>query len=410
VTGVRARALYLTTPGFEAALVSELGEAAATHEIDRPGVVVVRWADEGDGSDGGDPARAVGRDDRIGADDRSAGAAAADAIRDPVFSRQHLPAALELSAPSVGKLADAIYAAAADAVDRAAAGPASPASALTLHVVLPPGIDPGLGSRAGLLGREVTARFEDRRRRAWRRFVPPEDARLVWSEVDLLIQVLVVERERAWLSLARPRPLPWGGTDLAPWPGGTVVVPDDRHPPSRAYRKLEEAFAWMGRHPGAGELCVDLGASPGGWTYTALKHGARVVAVDRAPLLGAVGRHPAVRMVEGNAFTFSPGETGLGPKGEIRPGRLGRPTLAAPADWLLSDVICEPRRSLGLIERWLGAGWCKHLIVTIKFKGTGGYGILAEVRAALRQAGCPRFRIKHLHHNKNEVTVMASAP
>jgi hypothetical protein len=47
----------------------------------------------------------------------------------------------------------------------------------------------------------------------------------------------------------------------------------------------------------------------------------------------------------------------------------------------------------------------------VKFKGHSGYAaVLDEVRATLRAAGCPRWRIKHLHHNKNEVTVMAVAP
>ena len=48
--------------------------------------------------------------------------------------------------------------------------------------------------------------------------------------------------------------------------------------------------------------------------------------------------------------------------------------------------------------------------MTIKFKGQTGYGMLADVRAALVAARCPQWRIKHLHHNKNEVTVMAVLP
>jgi hypothetical protein len=352
--------------------------------------------------------------------------------RDPVFSRQHLPAAIPLEAPSVARLAEAVYAAAVGALDQALVGaPAGPPPAgartageptageptapedpallrFTLHVVLPPGAEPGLGSRAALLGREIAARFATRRRRAWRRFLPPEQAALQWSRVGLVIQVLVVERERIWLSVTAPRPLPGGGTDLAPWPGGAVWIPENRAPPSRAYRKLEEAFAWMGRAPGPSDLCVDLGAAPGGWTFVALERGARVGAGDRAPLEPPVSRHPRLRMLEGNAFTFE--GTDLDPSlGLDQPVKARRSRAHVRADWLLCDVVCEPHRSLALIERWLTERWCHHLVVTIKFKGSAGYGVLGEVRATLERLGCARRRIKHLQHNKNEVTVMASA-
>lgn len=338
--------------------------------------------------------------------------------RDPVFSRQHLPAAIPLEAPSVARLAEAVYSGAVGALDQAlalatagdpeAAGDSTSPTLLTLHLVLPPGAEPTLGSRAALLGREVAARFATRRRRAWRRFLPPEQAALQWSRVGVVIQILMVERERIWLSVAAPRPLPGGGTDLAPWPGGAVWIPENRAPPSRAYRKLEEAFAWMGRAPGPQDLCVDLGAAPGGWTFVALERGARVVAVDRAPLEPPLSRHPRLRMLEGNAFTFDGTDLDRDPDRD-QPVEVRRSRARVRADWLLCDVVCEPHRSLALIERWLTERWCHHLVVTIKFKGGAGYGMLGEVRATLERLGCSRHRIKHLQHNKNEVTVMASA-
>src|SRR5262249_22824961 len=137
----------------------------------------------------------------------------------------------------------------------------------------------------------------------------------------LLVQLLALARGRLLASAASPRALAHGGVDLAPWPAGAAPVEVDRAPPSRPYQKLEEALAWMGRAPAPGELCVDLGAAPGGWTATALKRGARVVAVDRAPL--EIGPHPDLDTVIGNAFTYEP---------------------PRPADWLLSDVVCEPAR------------------------------------------------------------------
>jgi 23S rRNA (cytidine2498-2'-O)-methyltransferase len=188
------------------------------------------------------------------------------------------------------------------------------------------------------------------------------------------------------VSAALPCPLRRGGFDLAPWPGGDAPVAVDRAPPSRAYQKLEEAFFWMGDEPRPGARCVDLGASPGGWTATLRKRRAQVVAVDRAPLAPPLARDPGVATVIGNAFTFMP---------------------ATPVDWMVSDVVCEPARSLALAERWVASGLCRNLIVTVKFKGQAGYGVLADAAERLTAAGARSVRVKQLAHNKNEVTVFA---
>jgi 23S rRNA C2498 (ribose-2'-O)-methylase RlmM len=69
-------------------------------------------------------------------------------------------------------------------------------------------------------------------------------------------------------------------------------------------------------------------------------------------------------------------------------------------------VICEPARSIGLIGTWLSRGLARNLVVTVKFKGQAGYGVLAELPPMLAEAAPAFARIKQLAHNKNEVTVM----
>jgi 23S rRNA (cytidine2498-2'-O)-methyltransferase len=378
------RRIFLATPGFEAALIAEVPPARAPVALpELPGAVNAAEADDRTASHDGAPdpgepntgegARAAAAPDGHEKDHRAA------PPLDPVFARQQLPRATAIQAPSVARLAEAAYAAVEHAVDQTR-GP------FTLHAFAPTGADPALGSRARLIGDQTLELLRARRRRAARLFRPPAEAAAAFAETSLLVQILLAGRERAFVSAARPRALAAGSWDLAPWPGGLAPVADDRRPPSRAYRKLEEAYLWMGDAPAPGELCVDLGGAPGGWSYTALRRGARVIAVDRAPLAAPVRGHPALTVIEGNAFTYQP------------PG---------PVAWLLSDVICEPARTLALLEQWLARGWCEKLVVTVKFKGSAGYGVLADVRRLLERAGCPRFRIKHLHHNKNEVTVMA---
>jgi 23S rRNA (cytidine2498-2'-O)-methyltransferase len=297
---------------------------------------------------------------------------------DPVFARQALPDATIVDATSVRALAEAAFAATEAAIDRWP-GP------FTLHALAHAEPPPGLGSRAVLIGRELAGLLAERRRRAWRRHRPLDEAAAELDARWLLIQIVALGRDRLVVSAAAPQPLPAGGLDLAPWPGGDAPVEIDRAPPSRAYQKLEEAWAWMGTAPRPGQLCVDLGAAPGGWTATALKRGARVLAVDRAPLEPPVSRHPNVTAVISNAFTYAP---------------------PAPVDWLLCDVVCEPPRSLAICDSWLSRGLCRNLVVTVKFKGRAGYGILGDLPAMFARHHPVFARTKQLAHNKNEVTIL----
>jgi len=350
VSEAAAARLLLATPGFEAALCAELPpEWQAQAAPAWPGLVQAR-----------EPG-------------------AESPPRDPVFARQQLPAAVALGAASVAALAEQAYAAVEAAVD-GAAGP------FTLHAFALTGADPRLHGRAALVGEQTLALLRQRRRRASRGYRAPDQAARAFGALAVVVQVLLLDRERGYASAAPPRPLASGGCQLAAWPGGVAPVAEDRRPPSRAYRKLEEAFCWMNDEPKAGELCVDLGGAPGGWSYTALKRGAKVLAVDRSPLAPELLRAPHLTMIEGNAFTYEP------------PRRV---------DWLLSDVVCEPPRALDLIQRWVGRRACRKLVVTVKFKGREGYGFLDQVRGAMAAAPLAHARIKHLEHNKNEVTVMA---
>jgi 23S rRNA (cytidine2498-2'-O)-methyltransferase len=172
----------------------------------------------------------------------------------------------------------------------------------------------------------------------------------------------------------------------SPFPHGEARFLEDRRaPPSRAYLKLWEALTLLGARPGAGERCLDLGASPGGWTWVAASLGAEVTAVDKAPLAPAVARMAGVRYLQASAFSLAPEDF----------GRL---------DWLLSDVVCYPERLLRLIERWRAAGTVRRFVCTVKLQGETDFHAIAAVKAI------PGSRLLHLHHNKHELTWLHEAP
>jgi 23S rRNA (cytidine2498-2'-O)-methyltransferase len=185
----------------------------------------------------------------------------------------------------------------------------------------------------------------------------------------------------AWTLLAPDRLL-LSPTKTSPFVNGAVQFVEDREgPPSRAYLKLWEALTRAGRWPLPGESCLDLGASPGGWTWALAQLGAQVTAVDKAPLDPAVAALPGVAMRQESAFGLDPRQM---------PG----------FDWLFSDVICYPHRLLALVRRWLEAGRARNICCTIKFQGETDHAAAAEF------AAIPGAMVFHGAHNKHELMVV----
>ena len=189
----------------------------------------------------------------------------------------------------------------------------------------------------------------------------------------------------AWTLLAPDRLLA-SPAKTSPFVNGEVAFVEDREgPPSRAYLKLWEALTRLGRHPAPGERCLDLGASPGGWTWALAKLGARVEAVDKAPLDPRLAAMPGVRIRAESAFALDPARE-------------------PPVDWLFSDVICYPARLLTLVQRWIAAGTARNLVCTVKFQGATDHDAAAAFAAI---EGAVLF---HGAHNKHELTFARLAP
>ena len=185
----------------------------------------------------------------------------------------------------------------------------------------------------------------------------------------------------SWTLLAPDRLL-MAARCSSPFPNGEVAFIEDKTgPPNRAYLKLWEALVRLGHWPRPGERCLDLGASPGGWTWVLAKLGAEVVAIDKAPLDPKVAAMPGVEWRGESAFALEP-------------------TSVGPVDWLFSDIVCYPERLLRLIERWRASGLVKRFVCTIKFQGATDHDSAAAF------AALPNARVIHLHHNKHELTLL----
>ena len=167
-----------------------------------------------------------------------------------------------------------------------------------------------------------------------------------------------------------------------PFPGGKPPLWENKlDPPSSAYAKLQEALLYYGTLPQPGELCLDAGAAPGGWTWLLLELGTRVMSVDRAPLDPRLLHRPGLTHRLQDAFTL-------------------KPENFDPLDWFVCDVVCYPAKLWDWLQAWLDCGKVQHFIVTIKMQGEPDWKILEQF------AGVPGSQLRHLAYNKHELTWM----
>lgn len=229
--------------------------------------------------------------------------------------------------------------------------------------VPPPGVEPGFRRRLALISERLP--HVGTRPLAFGSPVPtaPLGAFTLWRD-DLL--------------LASPR-------TTSAFADGELLFQENRDdPPGRAYLKLWETFTLLGRRPQPGELCVDLGAAPGGWTWVLASLGCRVFSIDKAPLDPRVQRMPEVNHCIGSGFALDPRITG-------------------PVDWLFSDMICYPEKLLDTVLRWLEAGACRNIVCTLKFQSE------TDHETARRFAAIPGGSLRHLSCNKHELTFVRLA-
>ncbi len=208
-----------------------------------------------------------------------------------------------------------------------------------------------------------------------------DDSALRRTTALLFVQACVIDNQRTVAGVS------YANQAISLARGGRTRVRVSGDIPSRAARKLEEAFAWLGVAPGAGETCVDLGAAPGGWTYVLSERRARVVAVDPAQLREDIAQKRNVHHIQGNAFTYAPDET---------------------VDWLFCDMAYRPLEVAALLAKWGRKRWTRMLVANIKLPMKRKAEILARVKDILRDEGqFKHVRAKQLYHDRDEITLFA---
>lgn len=181
----------------------------------------------------------------------------------------------------------------------------------------------------------------------------------------------------------------------SPWFMGIPRLKRLRDAPSRAAMKLEEAWQvfltprereeWL--RPG--RQAVDLGAAPGGWTWQLVRQGIHVTAVDNGAIAPAVKESGlVVAHLQTDAFRYAP---------------------RRPVDWMVCDIVEQPRRVAQLAAQWLANGWCRQCLLNLKLPMKQRYRevqLCGELIAgALDKAGVSyKLAFKQLYHDREEVT------
>ena len=79
-----------------------------------------------------------------------------------------------------------------------------------------------------------------------------------------------------------------------------------------------------------------------------------------------------------------------------------------PVDWMVCDMVEQPSRIASLMADWIGSGRCRYTIFNLKLPMKRRLEAVEQcrelIRKRLKSVGPYDLRIKHLYHDREEVT------
>lgn len=185
-------------------------------------------------------------------------------------------------------------------------------------------------------------------------------------------------------------------TQASPEALGILRLKFPSEAPSRSTLKLDEAFQLFLNKEQQSQLlqpgmqAVDLGACPGGWTYQLVRRGLFVQAVDNGAMAESLMETGQVKYFAEDGFKFRPKKKNV--------------------QWLVCDMIEQPQRVAALMAEWVAEGWCHHAMFNLKLPMRQRFesvqSCLDIIYDTMQKRGKrPLYRVKHLYHNREEVTV-----
>ena len=199
------------------------------------------------------------------------------------------------------------------------------------------------------------------------------------------LHVFFVGGRACYVGLADP-------ANSARTPMGIVRLRMPGSSPSRSTLKLAEAMiAFFDERErekrfAPGMTAVDLGASPGGWTWQLVQRDMIVTAVDNGAIDPRLLETGQVRHRRDDGFHFRPPE---------------------PVDWMVCDMVESPSRIARLAAQWVARGWCRETIFNLKLPMKKRWEEVVRCRGIVDEilgGGGYFLRMKQLYHDREEVT------
>jgi 23S rRNA (cytidine2498-2'-O)-methyltransferase len=162
--------------------------------------------------------------------------------------------------------------------------------------------------------------------------------------------------------------------------------------PSRSTLKLAEALLEFfdererERRFAPGMTAVDLGASPGGWTWQLVQRDMIVTAVDHGAIDARLLETGQVKHRRDDGFHFHP---------------------ADPVDWMVCDMVESPSRIARLAAQWIERAWCRATLFNLKLPMKKRWEEVVRCRSIIDEilGGAGYYlRMKQLYHDREEVT------
>ncbi|MEM7783279.1 MAG: SAM-dependent methyltransferase [Planctomycetota bacterium] len=201
---------------------------------------------------------------------------------------------------------------------------------------------------------------------------------------DLVFDVVMVEPDQWWYGYH------FANTKPGRWPGGVPLVDSDKEVASRAFFKLQEALLWSGIVIGPGDLCAEIGSSPGGACELMLEMGAGVLGIDPAEMEPNVLEHPDFIHIRKRGHEVR--------KKEFR-----------DVDWLMADLNLAPSYTMELVEEIAGHPSVnfKGVILTLKLSDWGTIQSVSKYIARLKRIGFQVVKARQLAFNRQEFCLVA---
>lgn len=238
------------------------------------------------------------------------------------------------------------------------------------------GFEPGVSVLANQVGQEIVAEISGVDATRLNRVVNPD---------EMVFDVCLVEPNEWWFGYHF-------ATGVAMrWPGGCPIFDTSTEVISRAYFKLKEGLLWSGLPVEAGDVCAEIGSSPGGACQLLLEKDCRVIAVDPAELEEDIAMHENLTHIR-------------------RRGHEVKRRDFREAKWLFADISMVPGYTLDTVSAIVEheSVNVKGMLLTLKLTDWKLTGSVSEWMSRVRSLGFKHVRVRQLAFNRKELCLFAA--